>query len=183
MLTRREILGLGGTVAAPLALAGCGGGGERANPAERRRFADIGYLSSAISLERHTIAAYQVGEPLLRPDARRRIRQIVEQEREHVRVLLAEVRRLRGAPPQQRTLDEYRRSFPRLRGQHDVLRFAADLERLALRRYGDGLPNLHRPDLPQRAVSIMTVEAEHLSVLLGLAGRPQTPESFVTGTS
>ena len=180
MITRRHLL----AVAAPAAVvAGCGGGGERADPAERRRGSDIGFLNSAIALERATIAAYRVGEPLLRPAARRSARRIVEQEQEHVRVLVEGVRKLRGEPATPRTAEEYRRGFPRLRDQHDVLRFAADLERLQLRKYGDGLPDLFRPDLRQLAASILAIEAEHLSVLLGIAGRPQTPEAFVTGTS
>ena len=98
-------------------------------------------------------------------------------------MLVEGVRKLRGEPAAPKTAEEYRRGFPRLRDQHDVLRFAADLERLQLRKYGDGLPDLYRPDLRQLAASILAVEAEHLSVLLGIAGRPQTPEAFVTGTS
>src|SRR4051812_23102329 len=179
MPSRRELLVLGGSAA----LAGCGAGGERADPAARRRGADIGFLNSAISLERATIAAYRLGEPLLRPDARRRALQIVEQEQEHIAALVAGVRRLRGEAAKPKSAEEYRRGFPRLRDQHDVLRFTSDLERLALRKYGDGLPDLYRPELRQLAASILAVEAEHLSVLLGIAGRPQTPEAFVTGTS
>jgi rubrerythrin len=180
VISRRHLL----AVAAPAAvLAGCGGGGERADPAERRRGADIGFLNSAISLERATVAAYRLGEPLLRRDVRRRARQIVEQEQEHIAALVAAVRRLRGEPARRKSAEEYRRGFPRLRDQHDVLRFASDLERLALRKYGDGLPGLFRPELRQLAASILTVEAEHLALLLGIAGRPQTPEAFVTGTS
>ena len=180
MISRRHFL----AISAPAAVvAGCGGGGERADPAERRRFSDIGFLNSAISLERATIAAYTLGEPLLDRDARRRARQIVEQEHEHIRALVAGVRDLRGEPAKLKPAEVYRRGFPRLRDHHDVLRFAADLERLQLRKYGDGLPDIYRPDLRQRAASILAVEAEHLAVLLGLAGLAQTPEAFVTGTS
>jgi rubrerythrin len=180
VISRRHLL----AVAAPAAIvAGCGGGGERADPAEVRRFADLGFLRSAISLERAAIAAYRVGEPLLRPDARRRARRIVEQEQEHIRVLAEGVRSLRGELPQVQPEEVYRRGFPRLRDQHDVLRFAADLERIQLRRYGDGLPDLYRPELRRHVASIMAVEAEHLAVVLGIAGLPQTPEAFVTGTS
>jgi rubrerythrin len=180
VITRRHLLAAVGPAAV---VAGCGGGGERADPAARRRGSDIGFLNSAISLERATIAAYRLGEPLLRPPARRRARQIVEQEQEHVRVLVNGVRNLRGQPAAPKSVEAYRSGFPRLRDQHDVLRFAADLERLQLRKYGDGLPDLFRPDLRQLAASILAVEAEHLSVLLGIAGRPQTPDAFVTGTS
>src|SRR3954468_17488639 len=89
VITRRHLV----AVAAPAAVvAGCGGGGERADPAARRRGSDIGFLNSRISLERPPIAAYRVGEPLLEPDARRRARQIVDQEREHIRVLVNGVR-------------------------------------------------------------------------------------------
>src|SRR5215210_7606198 len=105
MPTRRELLVLGGAAV----VAGCGGGGEAADPAERRRFSDIGFLNSAISLERATIAAYRLGEPLLDRAARRRARQIVEQEREHVRVLLEGVRELKGEPALPKTAAEYRR--------------------------------------------------------------------------
>src|SRR3954453_23130535 len=124
MPSRRELLVLGGSAA----LAGCGAGGERADPAARRRGSDIGFLNSAISLERATIAAYRLGEPLLRPAARRRARQIVEQEQAHIRVLVNSVRNLRGQPAAPKSVEAYRSGFPRLRDQHDVLRFAADLD-------------------------------------------------------
>ena len=180
MITRRHLLALVGPAAVA---AGCGGGGARADPAARRQGSDIGFLNSAISLERATIAAYRVGEPLLKPDTRRRARQIVAQEQEHIRALVAGVRTLRGEPATPKSAEEYRRGFPRLRDQHDVLRFAADLERLQLRKYGDALHGIYRPDLVQLAASILAVEGEHLSVLRGIAGKPQTPEAFVTGTS
>src|SRR3954454_3350955 len=81
VITRRHLLAVGGPAAV---LAGCGGAGERADPAARRRGSDIGFLNSAISLERATIAAYRVGEPLLEPDAPRRARQIGEAEHQHL---------------------------------------------------------------------------------------------------
>src|SRR3954470_19968248 len=124
VITRRHLLAVVGPAAV---MAGCGGGGGRADPAARRRGSDIGFLNSAISLERATIAAYRLGEPLLRPDARRRARQIVEQEQEHIATLVAAVRRLRGEPATLKSAEEYRRGFPRMRDQHDVLRFASDL--------------------------------------------------------
>src|SRR3954464_15953082 len=103
VITRRHLLAVAGPAAV---LAGCGGGGERADPAARRRGSDIGFLNSAISLHRATIAAHGGGGPWLRPATRRRARQIVEQEREHVRVLVEGVRKLRGVPATPKTAEE-----------------------------------------------------------------------------
>src|SRR3954470_17221217 len=116
VITRRHLLAVVGPAAV---VAGCGGGGGGGGTAARRRGPDIGFLNSAISLERATIAAYRLGEPLLGPPARRRARQIVEQEQEHIRVLVNSVRNLRGQPAAPKSVEAYRSGFPRLRDQHD----------------------------------------------------------------
>ena len=71
--------------------------------------------------------------------------------------------------------------FAGLRDQEDVLRFALDLSNTAVAAYSAALPTLRSPSLRQTAVAIMSTEAQHISVLLGLLGEPQVPDAFVTG--
>ena len=62
-----------------------------------------------------------------------------------------------------------------------MLRFAVDLENTAIAAYIDALPKLSDGDLRATAASIITNEAEHLSLLLDALGRDPTPSAFVTG--
>ncbi|HYH88198.1 MAG TPA: DUF4439 domain-containing protein, partial [Solirubrobacteraceae bacterium] len=71
--------------------------------------------------------------------------------------------------------------FPVLRSEADVLRFAVDLENTAIAAYIDALPKLSEKDLRATAASIITNEAEHVSVLLDALGREPVPAAFVTG--
>ena len=49
--------------------------------------------------------------------------------------------------------------------------------------YLDSLAALNTDPLRSEVASIMTAEAQHMSVVLGLLGRPQVPSAFVTGES
>ena len=55
--------------------------------------------------------------------------------------------------------------------------------------YGNSQKGLYVPHFqkyvfsPTKVASIMTNEAEHMSVIYGLLGRPQVPNAFVTGES
>ena len=68
-----------------------------------------------------------------------------------------------------------------MRTQRDVLLLANMIEHEAIAAYLDALPKLSSTDLRAMAASIVTNEAEHVSVLLGALGRPQVPTAFVAG--
>ena len=133
-------------------------------------------------LEHTAVAAYDAAARLSRGEALRYARRIGRQEREHVRLLERLIRARGGASARSRTPDEYARSFPRLAGQADALRFAADLEERLVRAYLQALPKLSDPELRRTAAEIGAAEGGHLAVVHVLRGEPAAPQPFVTGT-
>ena len=55
------------------------------------------------------------------------------------------------------------------------------IENTAIAAYLDALPKLSSPDLRATAASIVTNEAQHVSVLQGALARPEVPAAFVVG--
>lgn len=157
-------------------LAACGGGsGKTLN--QTAAAADIAILNSAIDLENTAIAAYTAGAPLLKGDLLKLGREFLGQEKEHADTLSSAVTQLGGHPSRPKAAYD----FPRVRTQRDVLLLANTIEHEAIAAYLDALPKLSGPDLRATVASIVTNEAEHVSVLLGALGRPQVPAAFVTG--
>jgi rubrerythrin len=191
MTSRREFLRLTGLtgVGASALLAACGGdeevelGAPRVSPVER----DVRILNSALDLEYTAIAAYEGGVGLLRGEARELGGRFLGHEREHAERLGQAIRDLGGTPNRPRRNEEYLRQFPNLRTQRDVLRFAVDLENAVVEAYVDAIPRISSPELRQTSAAIVSNEAEHISVLLGVLnpGDPlaQVPQAFVTGVA
>jgi len=155
-------------------LAACGGSGKAKN--ETAAAADIAILNSAIDLENTAIAAYTAGAPLLKGEVLKLGREFLSQEKEHANALSTAVTQLGGHPSRPKAAYD----FPRVRTQRDVLLLANTIEHEAIAAYLDALPKLSSPDLRATAASIVTNEAEHVSVLLGALGRPQVPTAFVS---
>jgi rubrerythrin len=148
----------------------------RTGPDESNQ-ADVEILNSALDLELMVVAAYKAGAAHLKGDALALGKLFLEQEQEHVDGLSTAIKDADGTPNRAKT--DY--PFPTLRTQADVLRFAVDLENTAIAAYIDALPKLSDGDLRATAASIITNEAEHLSLLLDALGRDPTPSAFVTG--
>jgi rubrerythrin len=192
MNTRRDFFRLTGLTAAggsAAFLAACGGDDEKSKapplptPTER----DIRILNQALDLEFTAVAAYTAGAKLLKGDALAAGRQFLAQEQEHAAALKAAVKDLGGVPKKPRRDEEYAELFPTLGSQKDVLRFAVDLENMAVEAYLDAIPRLSSAELRQTGAAIVSNEAEHISVLLGALnpGQPleQVPQAFVTGVA
>jgi len=190
-VSRRRLLGLAGLGLAGSSagmLAACGGdkGGEgggglgtttQIEPEGTAASRDVIVLNSALDLENLAVATYRAALPLLTGTALSVGKAFLEHEQEHADALAEAIRQLGGAP--NKPSRGY--GFPRLAGQRAALSFAADLEGTAIAAYIDALPRLTSPDLRGTAAAIVTDEAEHLSVLSGVLGRPQAPRAFVTG--
>ena len=90
-----------------------------------------------------------------------------------------------GEPNRPKPEAEYRAAFPRLPDQAAFLRFATDLENVAITAYAEGIPKLGTARLRQTAASIFGDEAQHAAILRGerSGGDPaaMVPEPFVTG--
>ena len=124
------------------------------------------------------VAAYKAGAAYLKGSAQLQIGKLfLEQEQEHADSLASAIEDADGTPNGAKTAYD----FPALRSQADVLLFTVSLENTAIAAYIDALPKLSDGDLRATAASIITNEAEHLSVLLAALGRDPAPSAFVTG--
>jgi bacterioferritin (cytochrome b1) len=170
-MTRRRLLQLAALGSAALAGCGGGGGGERELDPE----ADAALLNTLLELEHTAVAVYAAAG--LGGAARR----FGDHERQHAERLSRAIRRLGGSPVAPKPLADYERGFPALRTSRDALRLAVDLENTAVAAYIDALPKLTDPALRATVAATLTVEAEHMSVLLGELGEPQVPRALVTG--
>lgn len=139
--------------------------------------ADVEILNGALDLELQTIAAYKVGAGRLGGERLAIFKAFLEQEQAHADGLAGTIRDLDGRP--NRSKRDY--DFPQLRSEADVLRFALDLENTAIAAYIDALPKFSEKELRSMSSSIITNEAEHVSVLLDALGREPVPGAFVTG--
>ena len=176
MLSRRSFFRASGVVVgggSAAFVASCGGGGKELP------VADVEILNSAIDLEHMSIAAYTAGAPLLKGEVLTLARQFLGHEKEHANELSQIVLEAGGRPNKPKP----RYHFDKFTSQQDVLRLVANLENVAIAAYIDALPKLSSGDLRATAASIVTDEAEHLSVALGRLGQPQVPSAFVVGKS
>ena len=139
--------------------------------------ADVEILNGALDLELLTVAAYKVGAGRLRGSRLAIVKGFLEQEQEHADGLAGAIKDLEGAPNRPKSAYD----FPVLRSEADVLRFAIDMENTAIAAYIDALPKLSAKELRATAASIITNEAEHVSVLLDALGREPVPRAFVNG--
>lgn len=139
--------------------------------------ADVEILNGVLDLELQAIAAYKAGAGRLGGERLAIFKVFLEQEQAHADGLAGTIRDLDGRP--NRPKSDY--DFPQLRTEADVLRFALDLENTAIAAYIDALPKLSEKELRSMSSSIITNEAEHVSVLLDALGREPVPGAFVTG--
>jgi hypothetical protein len=171
-------------------LGACGGGGKGGkggepgvtstdggiDPTEIR--ADVDILNSALDLEHAGIAAYTAGIPLLAGKARAAGKQFLAQEFAHASVLSSLVAHAGGKPNQ--PSPSYNLGHPRR--QADVLRLLHMIERVAISAYVDAIPKLTPGALRATVASILTNEAQHVSVLRSELGLAPVPSAFVTGS-
>ena len=139
--------------------------------------ADVEILNGALDLEFMAVAAYKAGAARLMGDRLAIVKLFLEQEQEHADGLAGAIKDADGQP--NRAKRDY--DFPVLGTEADVLRFAVDIENTAIAAYIDALPKLSKKDLRSTVASIVTNQAEHVSVLLDALGREPVPAAFVTG--
>jgi rubrerythrin len=177
--SRRAFLrGAGVTVAGGSAvfLAACGKK-QTSKAEEEAAKADVAILNNALDLEHTLIAVYTAGAPLLKGDVLKLGRQFLSQEKDHADALEVAIRKAEGRPKRPRASYDY----PGVTDQAAALVLAANMEELAIAAYLDAIPKLATPELRETAASIVTNEAEHLAVLRGAQGLPETPSAFVVG--
>lgn len=180
--SRRRFFRMSGVSAAgasTLFLAACGD--DTKNPMQlgpdESDEADVEILNGVLDLEFMAIAGYKTGAGKLRGERLAIVKDFLEQEQAHADALSETIRDLDGKP--NRAKRDY--DFPVLRTEADVLRLALDLENTAIAAYIDALPKFSDKALRSTASSIITIEAEHLTVLRDALGRQPVPGAFVVG--
>jgi rubrerythrin len=183
VVTRRRLLGLAGAGLAGASAGVLGAcGDDTKNPdvqttPDESDEADVEMLNSVLDLELRAVEAYKVAAGALAGRGLQIAQDFIEHEQAHVDALSKAIRDAGGRP--NRAKASY--DFPRLRSQRAALRFAAGLENTAIAAYIDALPKLSQGELRALAGAVLTVEAEHLAVLMGALGEPQLPTAFVVG--
>ena len=175
-LTRREALG---GAAAAVMLASCGG--DEPPPRGTEPGSGAALMTSLLALQRATVAAYGPCEEVLRGDALAQVRDIRGDERRMARSLEIVMTADGIDIPPGRTPEEYARTFPRLRGPEDALRFADHLEQRQVRAYLDAITDFPFEGQRQTAADIAWRQGVHLGMVRMLRGLPVAEGPFVTG--
>ncbi len=174
-----RLTGVGAVAGSLAALEACGGSpGPRGYGAnENAASADADVLNSSLDLEHMAVAAYTVVIPRLSSSRRSLGHRFLTQERAHATALSRLIGELGGTPNQPRASYD----FLALHDESGALRFANDIENTAVAAYIDALPKLSNPILKATVASIITNEAEHLSVLASALHQTPAPTPFVVG--
>lgn len=186
---RRFMQGLGLTALAgsPALIAACGSEEPTSTSDSTDEASDLRLVNAARALELAMVAGYARIVSLLGPDAAPLGNQILAQEQQHATGLGTVVSDLGGTPVTPKSDADYERilGLGALRNQADALKFADDLEQMAIFSYQEAVPKLTIGDLRGTFVQIATNEAQHSSVVVGVQSgndpAKQAPRAFVTG--
>jgi hypothetical protein len=176
--TRRAVLGAG-VASGTIVVAGCGSKSLRSRVKKGAKVApaDVDVLARLLDLERHTIAAYAAGIPLLGGQASKAAKQFLGQELAHAGTLAGLIKQPGGKAPAPRS--SYDLGHPS--SSDDVLALLHRLEAEQLASYIEMLPALSPGRLRSTAAAIMANDAQHLAVLRQALGRPPVPAALATG--
>ncbi len=182
---RRALLGQAGATLAGftfLALTGCGAQPKTGAQSVKRapppvRSNDLALLVRLLDLERHTVAAYIAGIPLLHHPEAKTAKQFLDEELEHTGELLSLIKAAGGKDPAR--APSYDLGHPRTTA--DVLALLHTLERAQIAAYLDAIPRLSPGSVRAAAASILTSDAQHIAILRLAQGQTPAPSAFVTG--
>jgi hypothetical protein len=190
-LDRRRLLVGAGLAGSAAALSACGvyaeteaetspdtpAGDVDERPEAEAPDPDVAVLISLLEVERGLVAGYSDVIGGLEGELRATARHFLEQESAHAKRLEDLIEKLGGRVPKEPPRAALLRKLPKGRG----LQMITAAERRAVAAYGDGLAQLRDRRIRQVVASIVTTEAEHITVLLGARGLDPVPTPFVTG--
>jgi rubrerythrin len=136
----------------------------------------VAILAAALEREHESIAAYTAGIPLLSGGAGAAAKQFLAHEFSHAAELSALIRKGGGKPSPQAP-NGYDLGNPR--GAADVLALLHSIERTAIATYIDAIPRIAAGPVRATIASILANEAQHISVLRGVAGLTAVPAPLV----
>lgn len=184
--SRRALLSGAGAAlvgAGALALSGCGREAKAGQKSVKTakplvQHSDVAILAGLLELERHTIAAYTAGIPLLtRPDART-AKQFLNEELQHAGELLSLIKAAGGGRGPLRAAS-YDLGHPT--DDQDVLALLHRLESAQIASYLDAIPRLQPGPVRAATASILANDAQHISILRLAQGMNPVPSAFVSG--
>ena len=183
--SRRALLGGAGAALAgtgALTLAGCGRAAVGRKAVKQLppplMAKDVEILAHALELERRTVAAYIAGIPLLPRAQAKAAQQFLNEELEHTGELISLIKAAGGkARPR---ADSYDLGHPR--DGAEVLTLLHSLESLQISNYLRSIPRLSPAPLRAAVATILTVDAQHISMIRLAQGETPVPAPFVTGS-
>lgn len=178
---RRGVIGAGAIVAAstiPILL--------RVGKAFAEADGDAAILEGAVGLEQTAVVAYDTAyrSKLLDKPVAGVARLFRDQEQEHADGLTQALESLGGTPPEPPQPAQVQ-GLGSVSSQEDILRFAVELEKMAIVAYIEAHRKLQSPDLLKTGTQIMCNEGQHLVVLrqaLGASPAQSVPSAFEAGT-
>lgn len=183
--SRRALLG-GATAAlagaASFGVSGCGTQGPPgAHSVQSARVpvrqVDITLLERLLELERHTVAAYTAGIPLLGHDDAKTAKQFLGEELQHTGELISLVKAAGGkAPPRRAPFD-----LGHPAGATEVLDLLHRLERTQIVAYLAAIPLLSPGPVRAAAATILASDAQHIALLRRAQAKPALNGPFLTG--
>jgi bacterioferritin (cytochrome b1) len=185
--TRRAFLraaGVSGVGGSAVLLTACGGKSKPATgptltAAASNPNTDVDVLNAALDLENTAIAIYTAASKRLTGDALRVGKAFLNHEMAHADGITRAIQQVGGTPNQPK--NDYSAALGHPKSQADVLRLAEAFENTVVAAYLDAIPKLTEPKLRQTLASILTDEAEHISVLRTALGLSPVPTAFVRG--
>lgn len=182
--SRRALLSGAGTALAgvgAIALGGCGRAATGRKAVKQLPKAlmesDVRILSRALALERRTVTAYVAGIPLLPHSQAKAARQFLNEELEHTGELISLITAAGAKPPPR--ADSYQLGHPS--DAAAVLALLHSLETLQITNYLQSIPRLSPGPVRAAVASILTVDAQHVTMVRLAQGQTPVPSAFVSG--
>jgi hypothetical protein len=184
--SRRALLSRAGAAVAggaALGLAACGGHQPIGTNAVKKlpqsvMRRDIEILTQARARARRTVTAYVAGMPLMPHSQVKAFRQFLNEELQHTGELISLIKAAGGKATAR--ADSYQLGRPR--DAAGVLTLLHQLEASQVAGYLQALPRLSPGPLRAAVSSILTVDAQHISMLRLAQGLTPVPSPFVTGS-
>ena len=138
---------------------------------------DIAILSRALDLERRTVSAYVAGIPLLPRPLAQAAQQFLSEELEHTGELISLIKTSGGtAGPR---ANSYPLGHPT--DATEVIALLHSLETMQIDYYLQSIPRLSPGPTRAAVATILTVDAQHVTMLRLSLGQTPVPSAFVTG--
>jgi hypothetical protein len=165
-------------------LGGCGGQAGTGSQAVKHAAqpvaeTDVRILTTALTLERRTVAAYVAAIPLLPRSQVKATKAFLSEELSHTGELISLIKAAGGKAPDR--ADNYNIG-PVPRSVADVVAVLHSFERLQIASYLTWIPQLSPGPVRAAVASILACDAQHVAVLRAAQGKPALASAFVTGT-